>query len=251
MVSWSSGFLVSSVPRLQPSKPEDQQTNAKVLVSCSAQRPLRSALRHHSAPLPRLSNPFRGAAFWQFGRAANFSRHTKSPFLLQKLAPKFWREECRTGVLSEENRIERTTANSRASARKKDETMGADWAIPVRVPEHLPCKGPAQFFAAACEISPDRRPSGVRCAVGAPAALERRSSARWHTHARTKCSGSPGAAGGSPDDGSAQSRNSTGKTAGLTCWNPMATSSRESCSLARSRLSDAYVEETQNPARRG
>ena len=27
-----------------------------------------STLLHHSAPIPQLSNPFRGAAFWQFGR---------------------------------------------------------------------------------------------------------------------------------------------------------------------------------------
>jgi hypothetical protein len=37
----------------------------------------------------------------------------------------------------EENRIERTTANPRASARKKDETLVADRAIPIRVPERL------------------------------------------------------------------------------------------------------------------
>ena len=46
----------------------------------------------------------------------------------------------------------------------------------------------------------------------------------------------------SPEGRSAQSRNSSGKTAGLTCWNSMGASSPEFCSLARSRLSDAYVE---------
>ena len=36
-----------------------------------------------------------------------------------------------------------------------------------------------------------------------------------------------------------QSRNSSGKTAGLTCWNPMAPPLREFCLWAKSRLSDA------------
>jgi hypothetical protein len=63
--------------------------------------------------------------------------HTKFPFLVKKLASESCHEERRTGVLSEENRIARTTANPRALARKKDETLDADRAIPVRVPEHL------------------------------------------------------------------------------------------------------------------
>jgi hypothetical protein len=164
---WFLGFLVFWFPRFPDSNPANQRTNVKALVSCSAHRPLRSAVRHHSAPVPRLSNPFRGQRFGSSGGPPNFSRHTKLPFFLQKLAPEFWREERRTGILSEENRIERTTANSRASARKKDETVGADRAIPVRVPEHLACEGAAKFFAPACQVP------GTCCAseLGPPLAL--------------------------------------------------------------------------------
>jgi len=35
---------------------------------------LSSFLRHHSAPIPPLSNPFREAAFWQSRQARWFSR---------------------------------------------------------------------------------------------------------------------------------------------------------------------------------
>ena len=94
--------------------------------------------------------------FGSRGRVVGLAGSTKFPCLLKKLAPEFCREKRRTGVLSEENLIARTTANPRALARKKDETLGADRAIPDRVPEHLACKGAEEFFAAACQVSADR-----------------------------------------------------------------------------------------------
>jgi len=94
--------------------------------------------------------------FGTSGRVCYVVGHTKLPFFLQELAGEFWREERRTLPYWEENRIERTTANPRALARKKDETLGADRAIPVRVPAHFACKGAEEFFAAACQVSADR-----------------------------------------------------------------------------------------------
>ena len=105
--------------------------------------------------------------FGSSGGVANFSRHTKLPLLLQKLTPESLRKERRTGDLSEENRIERTTANPRASARKKNETLGTDRTIPVRVPENLASEGPEEFFAAAYQVP------GTCCAseLGRPLAI--------------------------------------------------------------------------------
>ena len=124
-------------------------------------------MRYHSAPVPRLSNPFRKQRFDSPGRVVGLAGHTKLPCLPEKLAPEFWREKRRTGVLSEENLIARTTANPRALARKKDETLGADRAIPVRVPEHFTCKGAEEFFAAAYQVP------GTCCAseLGRPLAI--------------------------------------------------------------------------------
>ncbi len=53
--------------------------------------------------------------------------------------------------------------------------------------------------------------------------------------------GSPGGCGGSPENGSARIRNSSGETTGSTCSNPMAPPSRAFCSWARSRLIDAAI----------
>jgi len=77
--------------------------------------------------------------FGNHAKAVQFAGYTKLPSLPQKLAPTSCREESGSGVVSEENRIARTTENPRASARKKNETLGADRAISVRVPKHIAC----------------------------------------------------------------------------------------------------------------
>jgi hypothetical protein len=101
------------------------------------------------------------------GKVVHFAGHTKFPSLLQKLIPEFCHAERLNRALPEANRIARTTANPRTLGRKKDETLGADRAIPVRLPEHLACKGAEEFFAAAYQVP------GTGCAsvLGRPLAI--------------------------------------------------------------------------------
>jgi len=120
------------------------------------------------------------------GRASHSVGHTKFPFLLQELAHEFWREERRTGVLSEENRIERKITNTRASGSKSNAKMGAE-GTPSRYLRRLFAReGAEEFFAANREVSKDRGAAGFDAVVGLPAPLILRSSKRWHTHTRTK-----------------------------------------------------------------
>jgi hypothetical protein len=107
--------------------------------------------------------------FGTSGGVGHLVGHTKLPFLLQELAPEFCHKERRTGVLSEENRIARTTANPRASARKKDEPLGADREASERVPELLAREGATKFREAVCQVSPDWGATGFDAVVGLPA----------------------------------------------------------------------------------
>jgi len=85
-------------------------------------------------------------------KAVHFADHTKLPFLLQNLAPESCHEERRTGVLSEENRIARTTSNPRALGRQSDATVGTDRPASERVPEHPAREGAEEFLAAGCQV---------------------------------------------------------------------------------------------------
>jgi hypothetical protein len=60
------------------------------------------------------------------GRIGHSLRHTKLPSLLQKRLLRHVVKSAERQPYWEENRIERTTANPRASARKKDEPLGID-----------------------------------------------------------------------------------------------------------------------------
>ena len=91
--------------------------------------------------------------FWQFRAGCQFSRQTKLRVFAAKTGSRVLARGKQNRSLSEKNRIARTTANPRASARKKDETLGADRTIPFSVPEHLACEGAEEFLAAACEVS--------------------------------------------------------------------------------------------------
>jgi len=71
--------------------------------------------------------------------------------------------------LSEENRIARTTANPRASARKKDEPLGADRPASLRVPQLPGFSGAEELLAAARQVSPDRGAAWFDAVVGLPA----------------------------------------------------------------------------------
>jgi hypothetical protein len=86
------------------------------------------------------------------GGAANFSKHLKLPFLLQELAHEFWREERGTGVLSEENRIERKITNTRASGRKSNAKMGAEGTPSWYLPRLFAREGAEEFFAPAYQV---------------------------------------------------------------------------------------------------
>jgi hypothetical protein len=110
--------------------------------------------------------------FGSSGRAASFSRHTKLPFLLRELAPEFWREERRTPAYWEENRIERTTENPRTLARQSNAKVGAAGSPSERVPELPGFSGAEEFLAAACQVSADRRTSGVERSLGVSVPLE-------------------------------------------------------------------------------
>jgi hypothetical protein len=105
------------------------------------------------------------------GGAANFSRHLKFPFLLQELAHEFWREERGTGVLSEENRIERKITNTRASGRKSNAKMGAEGTPSRYLPRLFAHEGAEEFFAAAREVSTHREKFGTDCALCVPTAI--------------------------------------------------------------------------------
>jgi hypothetical protein len=80
--------------------------------------------------------------FGSSGGAANFSRHTKLPFLLQKLAPEFWREKRRTGVSEEE--VEKTM---RARPEVRDILIAHKmryWSLRAQYPSAFPSCSPSR-----------------------------------------------------------------------------------------------------------
>ena len=105
------------------------------------------------------------------GRVGHSLRHTKLPFLLQELAHEFWREERGTGVLSEENRIERKITNTRASGRKSNAKMGAEGTPSRYLPRLFACESTSEFFAPAAEVSTHREKFRTDCALCIPTAI--------------------------------------------------------------------------------
>jgi hypothetical protein len=52
---------------------------------------------------------------------------------------------------------------------KKNATLGADRSPQQRIPAHVACQSPQEFFAAACEVSADRTTFGLDRTLGLPA----------------------------------------------------------------------------------
>jgi hypothetical protein len=158
---------------------------------------------HHSALIPRLSNPFREAAFRQSGQACSSRRAHEIAIIAAKTARASCRGEARNRSFIGGKGNERTAANPRASARKKNEPLGADRAVPLRAPEHLCCEGATEFREADRPLPRDRGATGADDALVVSAALSVRGSTQWHTHGWTKWPGSAGAARGPPEERSA------------------------------------------------
>jgi hypothetical protein len=72
----------------------------------------------------------------------------------------------------EENKNARTTANTRAPARQSNAKVGDAGSPSERVPELPGFSGAEEFLAAACQVSADRRTSGVERSLGVSVPLE-------------------------------------------------------------------------------
>jgi hypothetical protein len=133
-------------------------------------RALSRPLRHHSAPIPRLSNSFRGAAFWDSQQGYSFSRTCEIALVAAKnWFFEFCHEQRRTEVwLRRKSNHACKTTGSRAPARQINAKMGAEGSPSQRISELPGFSGATKFFAATCQVSENRGAAGFDAVVGVP-----------------------------------------------------------------------------------
>ena len=96
------------------------------------------AAKANTAPMNiNFQTHFRGGDFGASVRVDGFVGHTKSPVLMQKLAPDFYYDERKTEPPLEESSKCLHDLRFASTCRQKDATLGADRELPKRVPELL------------------------------------------------------------------------------------------------------------------